>query len=58
MDAAGCEQATIFAAGYTAMSGLVLAAEHPERVRSVVIVNGLRASGGRPTTSLAPTRAG
>ena len=40
MDAAGCEQATIFATGYTAMSGLVLAAEHPERVRSLVIVNG------------------
>jgi class 3 adenylate cyclase/pimeloyl-ACP methyl ester carboxylesterase len=40
MDAAGCEQATIFASGYTAMSGLVLAADHPERVRSLVIVNG------------------
>ena len=40
MDAAGCEQATIFGSGYTAMSGLVLAAEHPERVRSLVIVNG------------------
>ena len=40
MDAAGCDQATIFASGYTAMSGLVLAAEHPERVRSLVIVNG------------------
>jgi class 3 adenylate cyclase len=40
MDAAGCEQATIFASGFTAMSGLVLAAEHPERVRSLVIVNG------------------
>lgn len=40
MDAAGCEQATIFASGFTAMSALVLAAEHPERVRSLVIVNG------------------
>ena len=40
MDAAGCEQATIFGSGYTGMSGLVLAAEHPERVRSLVIVNG------------------
>ena len=40
MDAVGCEQATIFASGFTAMTGLVLAAEHPERVRSLVIVNG------------------
>jgi class 3 adenylate cyclase len=40
MDAAGCEQATIFASGFTSMSGIVLAAEHPERVRSLVIVNG------------------
>ena len=40
MDAVGCEQATIFASGYTGMSGLVLAADYPERVRSLVIVNG------------------
>jgi class 3 adenylate cyclase len=40
MDAAGCEQATIFGSGFTAMTGLVLAAERPERVRSLVIVNG------------------
>ena len=40
MDAAGCEQATIFGSGITGMSGLVLAAEHPDRVRSLVIVNG------------------
>jgi class 3 adenylate cyclase len=40
MDAVGCEQATMFASGFTAMSGLVLAAEHPDRVRSLVIVNG------------------
>jgi class 3 adenylate cyclase len=40
MDAAGSEQATIFGSGYTAMSGLVLAADYPERVRSLVIVNG------------------
>ena len=30
----------MFGSGYTGMSGLVLAAEHPERVRSLVIVNG------------------
>jgi class 3 adenylate cyclase/pimeloyl-ACP methyl ester carboxylesterase len=40
LDAVGCEQVTVFASGYTAMTALVLAAEHPERVRSLVIVNG------------------
>ena len=40
MDAAGCERATIFAPSFTAMTGLVLAADHPERVCSLVIVNG------------------
>jgi class 3 adenylate cyclase len=40
MDAAGCEQATVIASGWTGMPGLVLAADHPERVRSMVIVNG------------------
>jgi class 3 adenylate cyclase len=40
MDAVGCGQATIFAPTYFAMSGLVLAADYPERVRSLVIVNG------------------
>ncbi|OBF19203.1 cyclase [Mycobacterium kubicae] len=49
MDAVGCTQATIFANGFSATSALVLAAEHPKRVRSLVIVNGsarsLRAPG-------------
>jgi class 3 adenylate cyclase/alpha-beta hydrolase superfamily lysophospholipase len=40
MDAVGCERATVFGSGYTAMTGLVLAAERPERVCSLVIVNG------------------
>jgi class 3 adenylate cyclase len=40
MDAVGCGQAALFTSGVTAMTGLVLAAEHPERVRSLVIVNG------------------
>jgi class 3 adenylate cyclase len=40
MDAAGSEQATIFAPSFTAMTGLVLAAKYPQRVRSLVIVNG------------------
>jgi class 3 adenylate cyclase len=41
MDAAGCESATVFGSGLTSMTGLVLAAEHPDRVRSLVIVNGV-----------------
>ena len=40
MDAVGCEQATIFAPSFTSMTGLVLAADYPERVRNLVIVNG------------------
>ena len=40
MDAVGCDKATIFGSGFTAMTGLALAADHPERVRSMVIVNG------------------
>jgi class 3 adenylate cyclase len=40
MDAVGCAQATIFAATYFGMSGLVLAADHPDRVRGLVVVNG------------------
>jgi len=40
MDAVGCERATIFAPNFHAMTGLVLAADHPERVRNLVIVSG------------------
>ncbi|GBE68116.1 cyclase [Mycobacterium sp. MFM001] len=40
MDAVGCEQVSIFAPSFNAMTGLVLAADYPERVRSLVIVNG------------------
>jgi class 3 adenylate cyclase/pimeloyl-ACP methyl ester carboxylesterase len=40
MDAVGCAQAAILATSYNAMSGLVLAADYPERVGSLVIVNG------------------
>ena len=40
MDALGCEQVTIFAPSFHAMNGLVLAADYPDRVRSLVIVNG------------------
>jgi class 3 adenylate cyclase len=40
MDAAGSEEVTIVASGWTGMTGIVLAADHPERVRGLVIVNG------------------
>ena len=40
MNAVGCERATILAPSFTSLAGLVLAADHPERVNSLVIVNG------------------
>jgi class 3 adenylate cyclase len=40
MDAAGCERAVILAANAGTMAALWLAATHPERVASLVIVNG------------------
>ncbi len=40
MNAVGCERATVVAPGFTSMTGLVLAAEYPERVSSLVIING------------------
>ena len=39
MDAAGCEQANIFASIFNATAALVLAADYPERVRGLVLVN-------------------
>ncbi|MGH3633161.1 MAG: adenylate/guanylate cyclase domain-containing protein [Mycobacterium sp.] len=40
LDAVGCEQVSIFAPSFNAMAGLILAADYPERVRSMVIING------------------
>ncbi len=40
MDAVGCERATIFAPGFASMTGLILAADYPERVSNLVIING------------------
>ncbi len=40
MNAAGCERATIFAPGFTSLAALVLAADYPGRVNSLVIANG------------------
>jgi class 3 adenylate cyclase len=40
MDAVGCPKATIFVSGWASMNGLVLAANYPDRVNGLVIVNG------------------
>ncbi|MFZ1178174.1 MAG: adenylate/guanylate cyclase domain-containing protein [Mycobacterium sp.] len=40
MNAVGCERATILAPSFTSLAGLVLAADYPERVNSLLIVNG------------------
>jgi class 3 adenylate cyclase len=40
LDAVGCERATVLGSGFTAVSALILAADHPDRVRHLVIVNG------------------
>lgn len=40
MDAVGCERATVVAPSFTSMTGLVLAADYPDRVSSLVIING------------------
>ena len=39
MDAVGCESATLLASGFTALSALYLAADRPERVANLVLVN-------------------
>lgn len=40
MNAVGCEKATIFAPGFTTLAGVILAADHSDRVNSLVIANG------------------
>ncbi len=40
MNAVGCERATVLAPSFTSLAGVVLAADHPDRVNSLVIVNG------------------
>jgi class 3 adenylate cyclase/alpha-beta hydrolase superfamily lysophospholipase len=40
MDAAGSERATIFAHGHAAQMALLFAATHPDRLESLVLVNG------------------
>lgn len=40
MNAVGCDRATVFAPGFTTLAGVVLAADHSDRVNSLVIANG------------------
>lgn len=40
MDAVGCKSAIVMCSGYTSMSALFLAADRPERVAGLVVVNG------------------
>lgn len=40
LDAVGCERATVFAPNFHAMTGLALAADYPERVASLIVING------------------
>jgi class 3 adenylate cyclase len=40
LNAVGCERATVLAPSFTSLAGIVLAADHPERVSSLVTVNG------------------
>jgi class 3 adenylate cyclase len=66
MNAIGCERVTIFGSGFSAISALLLAADHPERVDNLVVVNGAarilwapdyeigaRPSGATPFTTVA-----
>ena len=66
MDAVGCERAAVLGSGFTAVSALLLAADHPDRVSNLVILNGsaralwapdytvgARASGANPFTTVA-----
>jgi class 3 adenylate cyclase len=40
LDAVGSEQVTVFAPSFAALTGLVLAADYPDRIRGLVIFNG------------------
>lgn len=40
LDAVGCTQVSVVAPAYLSMAGMVLAAEHSERVRNLVVLNG------------------
>lgn len=59
MDAVGSERAALFASGVTAMTGLMFAAEYPERVSRLVIVNGAARTMWAPDYPIGadPTRA-
>lgn len=40
MDAIGCERVAVLGSGFTAVSALLLAADHPDRVSHLVVLNG------------------
>lgn len=40
MDAVGCERVVVVGSGFTAVSALLLAADHPDRVSHLVVLNG------------------
>lgn len=40
MNTVGCERATLLAPGFTTMTALVVAADYPERVSGLVLING------------------
>lgn len=40
LDTVGCERATVIAPSFSSMTGLVLAADYPERVSGLVTING------------------
>jgi pimeloyl-ACP methyl ester carboxylesterase len=40
LDAIGCDQVSVFAPSFSSLTGLVLAGDHPDRVHSVILVNG------------------
>lgn len=45
LNALGCERVAVLGSGYTAVSALLLAADHPDRVSHLVIVNGSARAG-------------
>ena len=58
MDAVGSERATIFGSGFTSMSALFLAADRPERVANLVIVNGAARTMWAPDYEVGAQRTG
>ena len=58
MDALGCERAIIVCLSLGAQRGLILAAEHPERVEAAVFIGPTYPGGGEPVADRAALRVG